>query len=422
MREGYKNSPLGEIPESWEVVNLNNITSLIKDGTHGTHKEVLGGTPLLSAKDISNGKICIEGEPRRISNFDFSNIHKNYKIQNNDILLTIVGSLGRLAIVRSYNNDYTFQRSVAIIRPKESVYSKFCYYFFQSDYFQKELLMRSNASAQAGLYLGELAKISILIPPFIEQQKIAEILTTVDDKIEIIQTQIENTQQLKKGLMQGLLTRGIGHTRFKDSALEEIPESWEVVNLNNITSLIKDGTHGTHKEVLGGTPLLSAKDISNGKICIEGEPRRISNFDFSNIHKNYKIQNNDILLTIVGSLGRLAIVRSYNNDYTFQRSVAIIRPKESVYSKFCYYFFQSDYFQKELLMRSNASAQAGLYLGELAKISILIPPFIEQQKIAEILTGVDEKLDALQNKKSHFEQLKKGLMQKLLIGKIRVKT
>ncbi|MFN5984519.1 MAG: restriction endonuclease subunit S, partial [Fluviicola sp.] len=311
----------------------------------------------------------------------------------------------------------------------EKVLSKqFLYFLVGSPLALDQIMAKINSGAQGNVGKSDFEKLKIPLPPLPEQQKIAEILSTVDAKIEVIDQQITETQALKKGLMQQLLTgklsviekRTLSSAEMKDSPLGEIPKSWEVLILGAVTEQIKDGTHATHKEVLGGIPLLSAKDIRNGRIYIPNDCRKLSQEDFNSIHKNFKIKNGDVLLTVVGSIGRVAVIENYDDNYTFQRSVGYIRLNNENNPYFFKQYFQSDIFLKQLLLRSNASAQAGVYLGELGKIPIVSIPLVEQIKIAEILDSVDTKLEVLSEKKTHYQELKQGLMQHLLTGKIRV--
>lgn len=196
--------------------------------------------------------------------------------------------------------------------------------------------------------------------------------------------------------------------------------NWQTRTIRDLTSLIKDGTHGTHKEHPAGIPLLSAKDIGNGKVTFDNSPRLISEQDFNAIHKGYKLQDDDILLTIVGSLGRVAIVQDYHSNYTFQRSVAILRFNDSVLPRYMYHALTDWIFQKELLKRESKGAQGGVYLGEIAKIKLNLPEKPEQQRIVAVLEAWDEYLELLDRKIALKEQLKKGLMQQLLTGKKRL--
>ena len=106
--------------DAWEQRKLYELLDLLKDGTHGTHKDVECGPLLLSAKNIKQGKIIWDESDRRISRSDFNSIHAKYKLKEKDVLLTIVGSIGETAILRECK-DITFQRSVAILRTNNKV-------------------------------------------------------------------------------------------------------------------------------------------------------------------------------------------------------------------------------------------------------------------------------------------------------------
>ena len=132
------------VPNGWKIKKLKQVLSLLKDGTHGTHKDCAQGKFLLSAKDVVDGRVLYSEDSRIISNEDFNSIHAKYKLQNKDIVLTIVGTVGRSAIINDYNQEYTFQRSVAILRPNESILSEFLYDQIQSNNFQNELKKHSQ--------------------------------------------------------------------------------------------------------------------------------------------------------------------------------------------------------------------------------------------------------------------------------------
>ena len=148
----------------------------------------------------------------------------------------------------------------------------------------------------------------------------------------------------------------------------------------------------------------------------------ISLEDYKRLSKRHEIKKGDVLLTIVGTIGRSAIVKNDPN-FTVQRSVAIIRPnKRFITSEFLHIIFQSDNFQKQLASRIKLTTQSGVYLKELGKILIPLPPHSEQQKIAEIISTVDRKLDVEKEKKKKLERIKRALMDLLLTGKIRVRV
>src|ERR1017187_1516580 len=222
---------------SWASCSLENLTSLIKDGSHGSHQDTADGIPLLSAKDVRDGILDIPENCRRISERDYALIHKNYSIEKGDILLTIVGTIGRCCRINGSEPRFTIQRSVGVIR-SNAINPDYLYHYFRAESFQRDLKDSTTASAQGGVYLGSLAKCSVTYPSSTEHQaKIAEILSTVDRAIEQTEALIGKQQRMKTGLMQDLLTLGIdehGNLRseqthaFKDSPLGRIPAEWEV--------------------------------------------------------------------------------------------------------------------------------------------------------------------------------------------------
>ena len=156
-----------------------------------------------------------------------------------------------------------------------------------------------------------------------------------------------------------------------------------------VLSLLKDGTHGTHQDAEEGPYLLSAKNIKNGQIIIDdSSDRKISEDEFNQIHTKFTLENGDILLTIVGSIGESAILESAGK-FTFQRSVAFLRPSEEMTSRFLKTEIESVQFQKELNDRKSQSAQPGVYLGDLSKIPIYITSKEEQKKIGKYFSHLD---------------------------------
>ena len=153
----------------------------------------------------------------------------------------------------------------------------------------------------------------------------------------------------------------------------------------------------------------------------ENADRRISKQEFDSIHSNFRLQENDVLLTIVGSIGEVSILK--NPDImTFQRSVAFLRPKDSLLSTFLKTEIESYDFQKELSNRKSQSAQPGVYLGELEKIPFNLPNVEEQQQIGSYFSNLDRLITLHQHKLDKEKQKKKALMQLLLTGKVRVST
>lgn len=197
----FKDENGKDFPE-WKQKKIRDITSLIKDGTHGTHNNVTKSDFfLLSAKNIQEGKVAIDKNDRKISEIEFRSIFKNYDLKPGDILLSVVGTIGRVAIYSEQYSNYAFQRSVAFFRFPQEI-PEFIYQLFNATKFQKELLTRQVISAQPGIYLGDLADISLEIPVQKEQMKIANVLSALDDKIAAKKTELDKLKTWKQGLLQ----------------------------------------------------------------------------------------------------------------------------------------------------------------------------------------------------------------------------
>ena len=177
-------------------------------------------------------------------------------------------------------------------------------------------------------------------------------------------------------------------------------DAWEQRKLGDITSLLKDGTHGTHKDGHFAY-LLSAKNIVNGEVKISKSDRMISENDFDSIQKNYQLQHDDVLLTIVGSIGRVAKYTRYDKPVTFQRSVAFLRGRSILNSEYLVYVLQTNRVQNELDAATSVSAQGGIYLGSVAKLIISLPKIKEQIRISEIFKKLDNLLAANQRQPKH---------------------
>ena len=148
--------------------------------------------------------------------------------------------------------------------------------------------------------------------------------------------------------------------RFKDLGEINYPE-WEWKKIEDCCLLIKDGTHGTHKDVIAGIPLLSAKDIYENSVHIPFDARKISEHDYKKIYSKYELKKEDVLITIVGTLGRTAIIDSNTPRIAFQRSVAVMRPStQLITAKYLNYVCNSHHFQNEIEIRRKKGGQPGI--------------------------------------------------------------
>ena len=250
-----------------------------------------------------------------------------------------------------------------------------------------------------------------------EQQKIAEILGGVDEDIAKTQEVIGATEKLKRGLMQQLFTRGIEHTKFKETKLGEIPEEWEVISFGDSTNFI-DYRGKTPQKTDSGIPLITAKNVRQG--YIEAEPREyIAEDDYDKWMTRGIPKIGDVLFTTEAPLGYVAQI---NTDQKIALAQRIITIQSDVFDcTFLKYMLMSPSVQSEIQALGTGGTVKGIKASTLRKLEVMQPYKNEQGEIAKILSAVDEKISVNKKLKEKLTLLKKGLMQDLLSGRVRTK-
>ena len=226
---------MSNLPKGWELVQFDKVCD-IRDGTHDSPKYIENGVPFITSKHLTDNGIDFT-ETNYISEENHIEFSKRSKVDNGDILFGMIGTIGKPVIV---NTDFEFSiKNVALLKlsSNELLSNIYVLNLLKSNIIINQFLKLSNGGVQSFIALGMIRKLKIPLPPIEEQKKIADILSTVDKKIAFVEENINATEELKKGLMQKLLTEGIGHTEFKDSELGRIPKSWEISNIENIFNI-----------------------------------------------------------------------------------------------------------------------------------------------------------------------------------------
>lgn len=366
--------------------------SLLKDGTHGTHKDVRQGPYLLSAKNIKNGKINITDEDRKISKEDYVQIHKNFDLKPGDVLLTIVGSIGQAAIL--YNpKEITFQRSVAYLRARD-IESSFLYTLIIGPDFQKELKNRQVVSAQPGIYLGDLAKISLNIPTEKKEQKqIGTFFKRLDETIALHQQKLEKLQQVKKALLQKMFPQTgdkVPKIRFSG-----FTEAWEQRKSKEICT-ISTGKGNTQDK------------IDDGKYPFYVRSATIE-------RSNDYLYDQEAVLTVGDGVGTGKVFHYVNGKYNLhQRVYRMFDFNNDVSAKYYYYYFSKKFYQRVMAMTAKTSVDS-VRLEMIADMIIELPSSKEQQKIVKLFESLDDTIALQQKQLALLQQLKISYLQKMFV-------
>jgi len=288
------------------------------------------------------------------------------------------------------------------------------------DHSIEKLAESSHGSTMKHIKKGVLDEFHRPIPPLPEQKKIASILTSVDEVIETTQKQIDKLQDLKKATMNELLTKGIGHTEFKDSELGRIPKSW---GINQLGDYVKcQGGNAFPSSEFGkiGIPVVRISNIKNGLVDLSG----CVHFSESEQFKRFIVFEGEILLAMSGATtGKIGVYKAKSPAYLNQRVGRFrIEDKKNVDSAFLNHLVQSEIFADATLRDAIGGAQPNISSSQVESVIYAFPTLSEQKVIASILNSVDHKIDVQNAKLNQTQSLKKSLMQDLLTGKVRVQV
>ncbi|XMO86744.1 restriction endonuclease subunit S [Algibacter sp. AS12] len=316
-----------------------------------------------------------------------------------------------------------------ILRAKKGYSQDYIFY----SVVHKNIIPFIKGGTRSKLNLSDLKCVEIEFPPLPQQKKIAKILSTVDNVIEKTESAIAKYQAIKQGLMHDLFTRGIDVTTgklrptpqeapqlYKESALGLIPRDWEVEELVNLTKLVTDGAHFSPIPQEKGLPIGNVKDM------------RDSNFDYDKctkilpevfkllVRQNCSPIKGDVLLSKDGTIGKVIHFED-DREIVLLSSIAIIRVNELIDSRYLSWALQSEYFDKALYALLSGSALKRITLKDILKIKLPFSKDIEEQiQIASRLEKIKDKIQTEQQALAKYQQLKAGLLQDLLTGKVAV--
>jgi type I restriction enzyme S subunit len=316
---------------------------------------------------------------------------------------------------------------VVLNNPVKNCDPTFYSYFISSDITRPTLESLASGSTNSHTRFNptDFKRLKLLTPPLNEQTKIAEIITSVDDVIELTEKEIEKLQMLKKGMMQDLLTKGIGQTKFKDSPVGQIPEGWEVLELGQVTKRCAFGPRfpSTEYDPSGNFRLFRTTDISKSwEIIYETMPiARLESAEF----ENHVLKDKDLLITRSGTIGVTTVFNTQFSDRTTIPGAFLINfrlDNRLVVPEFVRYFLMSNIGQSQVQSMAAGGVQQNLSGSSLKRVQIVKPSLEEQNRITGVLDTVALKIREAIKSREKLIKLKKALMSDLLTGKVRVQV
>jgi len=411
------------VPEGWLQYKVEQIGPFFNGLTGKTSSDFGKGEPFLNYMQIFKQQLSYNSGAGFVEILEGE---KQNTVQYGDILFTTSSEtpaeIGMTAVFLEtkwspYLNSFCFG-----LRPHKNfpLVPEFANQFFRGDTFREDIRPLAQGSTRYNLSKENLKQLSITIPPLPEQKRIASILTSVDEVIEKTQSLIDKLQDLKTGTMNELLTKGIGHTEFKDSELGRIPSSWEVKNLPDCLERIVDCEHRTAPEVESSTfYVVSTNAVKAGEL-LEPQLYKTSEEAYQTWTARETPVSGDVLFTREAPAGESCCVPEHKKVCLGQRMV-LLRPTSSILSSgFLNFFINSDVGKCSIYRLSLGTTVSRINIEDIKKLKIALPSTTEQNSICEIVCSIEVKIQKLVKTRISCQNLKKSLMQDLLTGKVRV--
>lgn len=293
-------------------------------------------------------------------------------------------------------------------RPIVNINSIFLNFQFKTDKLRKDITQRSGGSTRYNIGQDSLGKVTAFFPEIDEQTKIADFLSSVDEKIALLNKQYQLLCQYKRGMMQKIFSQELRLGGFK--------ERWVSKYLGNIASKIGSGSTprgGSEVYQSTGVPFIRSQNVHNGQLNLKDLAFISSEVDEK--MKGSRVKSGDVLLNITGaSIGRSCVVPEYFKHGNVNQHVCIIRLPND-HPKFLQAFISSEQGQKLIDNSQSGSGREGLNFENIRNFKIYFPSIEEQTKIADFLSAIDDKITAKKVQLDKLKTWKQGLLQQMFV-------
>lgn len=395
----------------WQIKSLGELAVKITDGSHNPPKGVeMSEYLMLSSQNVWNGFLD-KSIARHLSKQDFLLEDKRTCAREGDVLLTIVGTIGRTCVLSSKDTNITFQRSVCVIKPKPELNPFFLSY--QLQFKNKEINEQANGAAQKGFYLKQVERLPIFITSIPEQHRIVDILDREFAKIDALKANAEKSLQAAKDLFQATTDTMMSNGQWRELTIGEIAKIKGGKRVPKGYKLEKEPTAHRYIRVADFTDL--------GTIRTESV-LYISDEVYKSI-KAYTISSKDVYISIAGTIGKSGIIPDTLDGANLTENACKLVLGPNFYNRFVFFATKTSSFKKQVGTLTMQAAQPKLALTRLATIRVRVPSSIkEQETIVERLDGIADTIALLQENYQKTlalcDDLKQALLRKAFNGEL----
>ena len=369
----------GEFREEWTTGTLGELSD-VRDGTHESPKFYEKGYPLVTSKNLQQDGTLDLTNVSYICHEDYEHFNQRSKVEKGDIVFGMIGTIGNPVLLK--NENFAI-KNVALIKEKHSLKNIFLINYLRSPNIEKQFHFANVGGTQKFIALGQIRKLAIRFPSLIEQQKIADFLSAVDEKITALTAQKTALTQYKQGMMQRIFAQTL---RFKDDNGADYPD-WEDLNIKEMLTI------GSGRDY---------KHLNHGEVPVFGTG-------------GYMLSVNDYLddgeTVFIGRKGTINKPAYYQGKFWTVDTLFYTHSFKAI-PKFVFYLFETI----DWLSYNEATGVPSLSKSTIEKIKVSLPNSVEEQtKIAQFLTECDDKINAVEAQIQSAQQWKQGLLQQMFV-------
>ncbi len=422
--EWYRETPLGPLPEEWKTVQIEDIAE-VKGGKRlpKGHKFSDQPTPYpyIRVVDFKNNSIDLSN--LRFLHSEDRKAIQRYTISCKDLYISIAGTIGLVGLVPQKIDGANLTENAAkiVIKDEKRVDQRYLVYFLASHIGQTEISQRTTKTSQPKLALTRIKQIPVILPPLLEQQGIAHVLSTVQKAIKTTEQVIEASRELKRSLMNHLFTYGptpvdeAEQVPLKETEVGLVPEHWEITEVGALGEIVTGKTPSTKMPEYYGPPYMfvSPGDIGSQKYVAFTEKHLTK----EGMEVSRPLPPYTVLVVCIGAtIGKTALTTGEQSATNQQINAVLTRAGISPH----YLYYELTRRSSVLPSLAGRAAVPIVNKSNFARFKVALAPVSEQDKIAQILSAVDEKISVEENRKRSLKVLFKTLLHNLMTGKVRV--
>ena len=413
VKEGYKETEIGVIPKDWKVNTLETLYNITSSKRVFQSQWKKSGIPFYRAREIAvmSERKLVQDELYIDVDLYNQYTHQYGNIKKDDVLITGVGTLGKVYVVKENDKFYFKDGNIIWLQSKGDFSSQYLKHQYDMPVLINQVFGNAGGSTVATYTITNAKATKVPVPPLQEQQKIAEALSDMDNLISSIEKLIVKKKTIKQGAMQELLT---GKKRLSGFSGE-----WKKQSFGKLCTICRGGSPRPIQNFLTNEPngvnWIKIGDVGVNDKYINSTAEKIKE---SGVNMSRRVYKGDFILSNSMSFGRPYIL---NIDGCIHDGWLAIQDYQKAFNiDFLYYLLSSNYVFEQYIQMAAGSSVQNLNKEKVTQLSVYVPTIEEQNEIALILSDIDEEITALEQKLTKCQKLKQGMMQQLLTGKIRL--